>query len=251
MRDAWLGWIRRSAAASRTLTGSAGLSFLLGPIVGLKTLARVAAPRASLRLSDRAKQALAPRPSTRLSAVRLETSADGDHRRPLGFSLEDAVDRVTATLVNLGLTRGFAPVVVVLGHGSTSLNNPHESAHDCGACGGRRGGANARLFADMANRPDVRAGLRARGIEVPADTWFVGALHDTADDSVRFSISTPCHRPSRRRSTSPRRRSNGRGRRTRASGAGASTTRRSASRPGQPWSTSRRARPTSRSRGPS
>lgn len=186
VRDAWLGWIRRSAAASRTLTGGAGLSFLLGPIVGLKTLARVAAPRASLRLSDRAKQALAPRPSTRLSAVRLETSADGDHRRPLGFSLEDAVDRVTATLVNLGLTRGFAPVVVVLGHGSTSLNNPHESAHDCGACGGRRGGANARLFADMANRPDVRAGLRARGIEVPADTWFVGALHDTADDSVRF-----------------------------------------------------------------
>jgi len=186
LRDAWLGWIRRSAAASRTLTGGAGLSFLLGPIVGLKTLARVAAPRASLRLSDRVKQALAPRPSTRLSTVRLETSADGDRGRPLGFSLDDAVDRVTATLVNLGLTRGFAPVVVVLGHGSTSLNNPHESAHDCGACGGRRGGANARLFADMANRPDVRAGLRARGIEVPADTWFVGALHDTADDSVRF-----------------------------------------------------------------
>lgn len=186
LRDAWLGWMRRSSAASRTLAGGAGLSFLLGPIVGLKTLARVAAPRRSLRMSDRMKQAIAPRPSTRLSTVRLEAGASRDGGKPLGFSLEETVDRVAATLTNLGLTRDMAPVVVVLGHGSTSLNNPHESAHDCGACGGRRGGANARLFADMANRPDVRAALRDRGIDVPADTWFVGALHDTADDSVRY-----------------------------------------------------------------
>ena len=187
LRDAWLTWVRTSGAASRTLTGGAGLSFLLGPVSAVRTIARVVAPRASLRFSDRVKATLAPRPATRLSTVRLGIDAAlHDGAKPVGFSLTEAVDRVTATLTNLGLRTGFAPIVVFLGHGSTSLNNPHESAHDCGACGGRRGGANARLFADMANRPDVREGVRQRGIDIPADTWFIGALHDTADDSVRY-----------------------------------------------------------------
>lgn len=186
-RDQWLGWERRAADASRTLSGGAGLSFLLGPLSGLKTLARVAAPRASRRFGERLAAGLAPMPATRLSAIRVHAEAQATERgKPVGFSLDESVERVTAVLTNLGLVQDFAPIIVFLGHGSTSLNNPHESAHDCGACGGRRGGANARLFADMANRPDVRAGVRARGITIPTDTWFVGALHDTANDAVRY-----------------------------------------------------------------
>ncbi|MDQ8160920.1 MAG: DUF2309 domain-containing protein, partial [Gemmatimonadota bacterium] len=186
-RERWLGWERRAAVASRTLSGGAGLSFLLGPVSGLTTLARVAAPRSSLQWGQRLVSRLAPVPATRLSAMRVDDRARiTDSGKPVGFSLAESIDRVTAVLTNIGIVRDFAPIIVFLGHGSTSLNNPHESAHDCGACGGRRGGANARLFADMANRPDVRDGVRQRGIDIPADTWFVGALHDTASDSVRY-----------------------------------------------------------------
>ena len=192
LRSQWNAAARGVHAQSRTLTGGVGISLLLGPIAGLLAAARILAPRGTLALRDKIGKRFVPRPSTRVLALRdrFPDVAPVGHTpsaKPLGFSLDEATDRVFGLLNNIGLVQTFAPIVVILGHGSTSLNNPHESAHDCGACGGRRGGANARVFAEMANHSEVRAALAKRGLRIPDDTWFVGALHDTADDSVRYS----------------------------------------------------------------
>ena len=84
----------------------------------------------------------------------------------------------------MSLTSGFAPVVLLAGHGANVVNNPHASGLQCGACGGYSGEVNARLLALLLNDPEVRERLSSRGIRVPDDTLFVGALHDTTTDAV-------------------------------------------------------------------
>jgi uncharacterized protein YbcC (UPF0753/DUF2309 family) len=168
----WRGWIATS---------------VLGLISAAPLVGRMLAPRRYARLRDWLDKAFLPQPRTELTLMRDTTQCLGAVRGLLtGFAPEEKCERVASVLRPAGLLSGFARVVLVLGHGSTSLNNPHESAHDCGACGGRRGGPNARLFAAMANRPEVRTLLSKQGIEIPDDTWFIGGYHDTCSDSVEL-----------------------------------------------------------------
>lgn len=104
----------------------------------------------------------------------------------IGFTVEEMATRVEGLLRGIGLVKDFAPLVYVVAHGSSSANNPHHGAHDCGACSGRPGSVNARVFAFMANHPKVREILAKNGLEIPDDTVFIGALHDTASDEMAF-----------------------------------------------------------------
>jgi uncharacterized protein YbcC (UPF0753/DUF2309 family) len=103
-----------------------------------------------------------------------------------GFTEREMAHIVRRVIEDTGLRSRLSPVVLVIGHGSISLNNPHESAHDCGACGGGRGGPNARAFAQMANDPRVRRLLAAEGLAIDAGTWFIGAQRNTCNNEVTF-----------------------------------------------------------------
>jgi uncharacterized protein YbcC (UPF0753/DUF2309 family) len=162
-----------------------------GPDVAnaIPLLGRVLAPLGFDRIARRVESRFVPAVDTRVTHLRLsgeEAVKLGLHQDalPFGFVPEEGADRVEAQLRNWGLTYGFAPIVVICAHRSYSVNNPHENAHDCGACGGKAGGPNARLFAALANDGGVRDILRARGIDIPDDCWFVGAEHNTANDDI-------------------------------------------------------------------
>ncbi|HMQ46479.1 MAG TPA: DUF2309 domain-containing protein [Saprospiraceae bacterium] len=103
----------------------------------------------------------------------------------IGFTTLEMADRVERLLRGIGMLE-FAPFVYMVAHGSSSANNPHHGAHDCGACSGRPGAVNARVFAAMANHPEVRAILDSRGLCIPPSTHFVGGMHDTASDEIAF-----------------------------------------------------------------
>jgi uncharacterized protein YbcC (UPF0753/DUF2309 family) len=183
------------------------LPVLLNP--GLKTRsggAEVAGAEHIARVKARAKRAWG---RFKLAAVSSFAFVEATGPIYLGKLLKDAVGRHSLPSLNdpaprfdpaldlvsrtkagetvlraMSLTNNFARIVILAGHGASVVNNPHASSLHCGACGGYSGEVNARLLALLLNDPEVRSGLIVQGIAIPADTMFLGALHDTTTDHV-------------------------------------------------------------------
>jgi uncharacterized protein len=162
---------KRGIASPFALAESTG--WFAGPLAAARTLTP---GRASLG-ADRSTRWWR-RPRT-MPVVEAESAPDSG----VGLSLDERTLFAEAIVTTIGMA-DFAPVVVLCGHGSETVNNPHASSLDCGACGGAPGGASARIAAAILNDTAVRAGLVERGIEIPDDTWFVAAQHDTTADTV-------------------------------------------------------------------
>lgn len=102
------------------------------------------------------------------------------------MALEQKIDLAARILKAMGLSGPVPALLVLLGHGSQSANNPQAAGLDCGACCGQSGEINARLLAGLLNDPEVRTGLRARGLELPPHCQVLAGLHNTTTDEVRI-----------------------------------------------------------------
>ncbi|NMM11685.1 MAG: DUF2309 domain-containing protein [Polaromonas sp.] len=101
-----------------------------------------------------------------------------------GLNVDAKISVAAKVLHAMGLDRKLAPLVLLVGHGSQSINNAHAAALDCGACCGQTGEVNARSLALLLNEAAVRQGLQGQGIAVPQETVFVAALHNTTTDEI-------------------------------------------------------------------
>ncbi|WP_442512023.1 DUF2309 domain-containing protein [Novipirellula sp. SH528] len=186
-------------ASSRTMVGG-WVTGVFGAIATFPMVARIMAPRLTSQIRKSFGTFVRP-PATELHLERTAAEPGADPES-LGYSLEEMSGIVVRILQDIGEVKDFPPIMIFFGHGSSSLNNPHESAYNCGACSGGRGGPNARAFAMMANDPRVRKLTAARGIEIPDEVRFVGAYHNTCDDSVEYydlDLLPRTHRPLFRR----------------------------------------------------
>jgi uncharacterized protein len=157
-------------------------SLTLGFFAGIRLIQNLFRPKMSPAISN----AYSHMNKNSLLTVENKNINDRENDLQIGFTIEEMAARVEGLLRGIGFVENFALLVYVVAHGSSSANNPHHSAHDCGACSGRPGSVNARVFAHMANHPGVRVLLKEKGIVIPGETQFIGGLHDTAADQVDF-----------------------------------------------------------------
>jgi hypothetical protein len=175
---------KRTRRAWKAFKSSAVSSFVYVETIGLAFAAKLAGDTFHLTRTVRhpREEGLDAATAAKL-APRLEPETHGDGTA--GLTPEQRLATAEFILRGMSMTEGpIARLVLLAGHASTTVNNPHASGLDCGACGGYGGEANARVAAAILNDPYVRAHLPGQGIEVPDDTWFLAGLHDTTTDEI-------------------------------------------------------------------
>lgn len=175
----------RLHVGSRTFLIGALLTAGAGILASIPLVARILFPRLAARVRRRFGRLVEAPPTTRLKLERTDPSP-GPSAGHAGFSLDEMAEIAERQLRDIGLTANVSRLVFLLGHGSLSLNNPHKSAYDCGACGGTSGAPSGRALAQMLNDPRVRKRLESRGLVLPGDTWFVGGFHNSCNDTITF-----------------------------------------------------------------
>jgi uncharacterized protein len=157
-------------------------TFSIGLLAGFKMTIDLARPKMQADISN----AYSHMDINGKLLIENRSKADMENGLQIGYQITEMFDIVESLLKGIALTKDFTNLVYVVAHGSSSANNPHHGAHDCGACSGRPGAVNARVFAFMANHVEVRKQLNAKGIVIPETTQFMAAMHDTASDEVVF-----------------------------------------------------------------
>jgi hypothetical protein len=181
------GLKQTAKALKASVAGAFAFVEATGAVYGAAMVGRTVAPRGFQTVAEAVSKAIQPAAPTE-PKVDLSPCGDGhtaaDSEDATGLSPSEQAFFAETALTVMGLTDGFAPIVVLCGHGGETQNNPFAAGLDCGACGGHAGGPNARIMAAILNKPEVRTELAGRGIQIPESTVFVAGEHNTTTDEV-------------------------------------------------------------------
>jgi uncharacterized protein YbcC (UPF0753/DUF2309 family) len=101
-----------------------------------------------------------------------------------GILFDDQCTIAKNILKAMSLNSNYGKYILIVGHGSESVNNPHASGLDCGACGGNSGESNAKVAVAILNNVNVREHLLSIGVIIPKETVFLACLHNTTTDEI-------------------------------------------------------------------
>jgi len=185
--DRWTQFVTAFRKHLKSLKTNAAAAFTFveggGSAYGAAMAARTLLPSAVSDLSE-ALDDWVPAPSAFCApTVDRCTETTDDAELPRGMTLEEKLSYAQTAFELMGWEE-FARLVVFTGHASETTNNPFDSSLDCGACAGNPGGPNARVLAAICNDDAVRSALRERGFDVPSDTVFLAAEHNTTTDEI-------------------------------------------------------------------